>query len=147
MTLDIRPLMAASELAAIVPQKRQAAAMLTSGAHDRDFDAVLAAGPGFIGYDEQGPLGAIGFAIRWRGHAAVWALIAERGLHNPVNGMLVTAMAHRMLDDAGYERIECHVEEGWERAHRWVRTLGFESEGLMRKFRDGRDYRLYARIK
>jgi hypothetical protein len=147
MTLDIRPLLAVGELQAIRPQPRQAAALLTTGSSEADYAAMLAAGPGFVAYDAAGPLGAVGLAVRWRGNAAAWALLSERAMHDPVGGVMITAMARRMLEDAGFERIECHVEESWERAHRWVKALGFASEGLMRKFVDGRDFRLYARVR
>lgn len=42
--------------------------------------------------------------------------------------------------------MEAYAERNHAEAHRWLKLLGFKSEGLMRKFYNGRDYVLYAKV-
>lgn len=140
--IEIRPLLDARELRAIHVQRSQASIMLSVTGDD--LDAVVKAGPGFVGYSNGIPIGAAGLAVKWRGSAVGWALLAgSSGEHF----LSIHRHAKRVLDLSEFERIECHVEKTWVAAHRWARMLDFHSEGLMEKFRDGHDYRLYSRIR
>ena len=47
----------------------------------------------------------------------------------------------------GYLRTEAIVRTGFEQGHRFIKLLGFEREGTMRKYIKGMDYDLYARLK
>lgn len=47
----------------------------------------------------------------------------------------------------GFERLEMSVLEGFDNGDRLAGLLGFEYEGLMRKYYKGKNYKLYARIK
>ena len=53
----------------------------------------------------------------------------------------------RGLSAAPFRRIEAHVEASHAEGHRWIAALGFELEGVMRNFWNGRDFALYSRIK
>ena len=57
----------------------------------------------------------------------------------------------KLLDDGmkktGMERIEISVLEGFEHGERFAQMLGFECEGVMRKYYKGRNYKLFARVK
>lgn len=57
----------------------------------------------------------------------------------------------KMLDDGmnriGIERIEMQVLSGFEHGERFAQMLGFECEGVMRKYYKGKDYKLFARVK
>jgi hypothetical protein len=57
----------------------------------------------------------------------------------------------KLLDDGmektGMERIELQVLDGFEHGERFAKMLGFECEGVMRKYYKGRDYKLFARVK
>ena len=57
----------------------------------------------------------------------------------------------KLLDDGmektGMERIEMQVLDGFEHGERFAKMLGFECEGVMRKYYKGRDYKLFARVK
>jgi hypothetical protein len=45
-------------------------------------------------------------------------------------------------------RIQCKVVAGHDTSRKWVTRMGFEEEGLMRKYdAHGRDFYLYARVK
>ena len=57
----------------------------------------------------------------------------------------------KMLDDGmektGMERIEMQVLADFNHGERFAKLLGFECEGVMRKYYKGRDYKLFARVK
>lgn len=57
----------------------------------------------------------------------------------------------KLLDDGmertGMERIEISVLEEFEHGERFAKMLGFELEGVMRKYYKGRNYKLFARVK
>lgn len=44
-------------------------------------------------------------------------------------------------------RLEFTVLEDFEHGNRFAKMLGFECEGVMRKYYKGRNYKLYARVK
>ena len=47
----------------------------------------------------------------------------------------------------GMERIEMSVLDSFKHGERFAQMLGFECEGVMRKYYKGRDYKLFARVK
>ena len=57
----------------------------------------------------------------------------------------------KMLDDGmkrtGLERIEMQVLDGFDHGERFAKMLGFECEGVMRKYYKGRNYKLFARVR
>lgn len=58
--------------------------------------------------------------------------------------------AKHMIEEAhlnGITRVWCAVDASDDNGHRWLRALGFEPEGLMRKYAKGRDYVLYAKVR
>ena len=51
------------------------------------------------------------------------------------------------MEKTGMERIEISVLEGFEHGERFAKMLGFELEGVMRKYFKGKNYKLFARVK
>lgn len=73
----------------------------------------------------------------------VWALVSkDAGKHL----LKATRIVKSYLDDKDYRRLETGVKTDFIAGHRWVKMLGFEREGTMRKWgEDGNDYDMYAR--
>ncbi len=103
--------------------------------------------PSISGFRDDEVILCAGILPQWEGRAIVWALLADSvgrcdmmWIHRQTLWFLDTQVKN-------YRRIEAHVDELFTAAHKWVRMLKFESEGLMRHFDPlGRDMRLYARI-
>lgn len=114
------------------------------GVTDQDCWAVANAGPAFTLLAGETIIGAGGLAPKWKGSAVAWALI---GVTAGRYWIMVHRFVRHVLDAADYQRIECVVEHGFSNGHRWAVALGFEHEGLMRMYRDGRDFDLYARVR
>lgn len=62
----------------------------------------------------------------------------------------VRRAAKEMLDTCmanGYDRVQTNILSECDYLHRWITSLGFVPEGVMRKYDSlGRDHHLYARL-
>lgn len=92
-------------------------------------------------------VGCAGILPQSPGRAVAWALIGAVPRHEWVK---ITAKVRAVLAEAhgrGFWRIEAIVREGFVPGTRWVRTLGFEIEGLLRAYAPDRaDCFLYAKV-
>ncbi|HEV2746412.1 MAG TPA: GNAT family protein [Allosphingosinicella sp.] len=103
-------------------------------------------GPAFTALRDGVVLGCAGLAESHAGHATAWALFAEG--HGVATWAALTAAIRRVLDAADYRRVDMLVRDRFERAHEFARRLGFEQEGVLRRYgADGSDYAVYARIR
>lgn len=100
---------------------------------------------GWTGLLDSEVIGCAGIAECWPGRAEAWTLLAVdafevfRHIHRTVR---------RVLADSPWHRVEMKVDADHSAAIRWAEHLGFEREGLMRKYTaDQRDVFLYARVK
>jgi RimJ/RimL family protein N-acetyltransferase len=102
-----------------------------------------ASGPCWTVVDGERVTACAGFLIWWPGRATGWALIgkdvAGRGL------LALTRVVRLALEESGLNRVDSHVEDGFEQGHRWAAILGATYEGRMRKYcPNGKDAHLYA---
>ena len=116
---------------------------------DEEWDRLGAhTNPGMTGLRDGRIIFCAGVIPQWEGRAIAWALLGDSvnrydmvWIHRQCQWILETQVKN------GYHRIEAHIHEPFAAAHRWIRMLGFISEGLMRRYDPlGRDMRLYARI-
>lgn len=108
-------------------------------------ESLAAAGQSFTAIEGDQVIAIAGIAIQWEGRAIAWALISEDAgkhflaIHRAVKGF---------LDQADIRRIEAFVDSDFKQGMKWIEMLGFENEGLMRKFSIiGNDCYLFARVK
>ncbi|MBS4046571.1 MAG: hypothetical protein KG075_09545 [Alphaproteobacteria bacterium] len=83
----------------------------------------------------------------WPGRAYIWSVLSAE--FTPRKFLRMQTIAKDWVANLPFDRIEAAVEASFEAGHRWVISLGFtrETEDVMRKFMDGRDFVLYARVK
>jgi len=112
---------------------------------DEGYQLALSEAGGYAAVEGNRVLALGGAVAQWPGRSFGWTLVADDigrhmfGLHKTVSDW---------LDGHGENRIETVVLDGFEAGHRWVKMLGFEHEGLMRKWGpDGCDYHLYSRVR
>lgn len=108
-------------------------------------ESLLKAGDCFTAIEGDEILGCAGTMKIWEGRIIAWALISGKsGAH--FVGIFKAIKRYLDLNDA--RRIEATVDVDFKEGHRLMRLLGFEYEGLMRKYlADGRDMCLYARVR
>lgn len=90
-----------------------------------------------------------GMVPLFTGVAELWSLTAEAVITYPL------AFHTSILKILDYwqnlynlHRIQCKVVAGHDTSRKWLTRMGFEEEGLMRKYDShGRDFYLYARVK
>ena len=85
----------------------------------------------------------------WPGVGEAWLLPSARLLARP-RGPVRTV--RRFLDEIaereGYTRVQATTHADFERGERFLKWLGFEREGVLRKFGpDGSDHKIYSRVK
>lgn len=102
------------------------------------------AGPAYSCVIDDMVLACAGLIPQWENRTMAWALIAsEAGKHF----VSIHRAVKRTFAMHPYRRIETTVNVGFEEGYRWANLLGFEREGLMRKYLpDGGDCYLYARV-
>jgi hypothetical protein len=107
--------------------------------------SLQTAGPAYSAVIDDKVIACLGIIPQWENRAIAWGLISGDagkyfiGVHKAVK---------RFLDLQDYARIETSVSCNFDQGHRWAQMLGFEREGMMRKYTpDGRDCDLYARIR
>lgn len=81
----------------------------------------------------------------WEGCGEAWSYLAwDCGKHF----IRITRAALRFFEAAPFDRIQAVVEVSFPEGHRWVNLMGFALEApRLRRYVDGKDYALYARVK
>lgn len=106
---------------------------------------LLDAGPSQVVWGPHGqPIFAGGLMRQWEGRGLVWALVAADAGRWLVQ---ITRATWGFLDAQPEERLETAVQTGWKPGARWAALLGFEREGTMRRWMDGQDFDLWARVR
>jgi hypothetical protein len=93
------------------------------------------------------PLAVLGLTLIREGFAEAWSLTSEEVRDVPISFHRVVLGILSAYEKAlRLTRIQMTVRENYEEGKRWARSLGFQEEGLMRKFGpDGSHHFLYAR--
>lgn len=107
--------------------------------------ALEVAGPAYTVMDGPNVLACAGLAECWETRAQAWTIL---GAVSGIKFVRLHKMVSRFLDMQSYTRIEMTVDHDFAQGHRWAKLLGFEWEGLMRKYNPtGKDCDLYARVR
>lgn len=88
------------------------------------------------------PVACMGFMVRHPGVCQAFAFGTD---HFQSAALTLTRYALRVMKPAllasGFHRLQCESRIDHHDAHRWLRSLGFQSEGILRQFgSDGSDY-------
>lgn len=105
---------------------------------------AIETGQAWAAVDGTAPLALGGLSPQTDTRAVVWGVLSDS---IGANMTLIHREVRRRLAVAAFERIEAHIALDHDEGHRWIRLLGFEQEGVMRKFFQGRDFALYARVR
>lgn len=106
-------------------------------------------GTSYTAIDNEGNIIAIGgMCIIRIGVGAPWVITSDLFVKYKVwIHKAIKNMAEEAIKIYNLHRLETAIVKEHEVSHRWAERLGFEREGLMRKFdQNKKDYYLYARI-
>lgn len=90
-------------------------------------------------------LWSVGAQEAWPGRAVAWGRVSRR----MDRGQIVRTVkaVRQLLEGLPYERVDCVADAAFPQAGKLLAAWGFAHEGRMRKFRDGRDFDLYALVR
>ena len=128
---------------AMVVQERQIA--VVSHVTPEYLAALKQAGPAVTVEADGEPICCGGVATTGFGMGMLWAFVSAQAAHRLVR---IDRVARRLLEVADLRRIEATTEQDFRQGCRWLELLGFQSEGIMRKYGpDGSDHVRYALVR
>lgn len=96
----------------------------------------------------SGPIAVAGIVVLFPGNAEVFSITSDKVKETPVlfhKTILHLLKTHQ--EALTLHRITMTVLERYEEGHKWAESLGFQREGLMRKYGpDQSNHYLYSRI-
>ena len=103
---------------------------------------------GFTVEDSGTVLAVGGVHVMWFGAGEGWVLVSPEALAVPTSFARYTKRAFdSILQETELRRVQASIHIDDDRAYKFARWLGFEDEGVMRKYGvDGDDYYRMARI-
>ena len=103
---------------------------------------------GYTGIENNAVLACGGVHKLWKGVGEAWLMIGREGYERPkVVAKYTQYIFQHLLEDNDLFRIQASVSAIDTRAIRYAEWLGFEKEGIMKKYGpDGSDYIRYARV-
>lgn len=103
---------------------------------------------GYTGIEDDTILACGGVHKMWDGVGEAWLLVSKEGYEKPKTvGKYTQYIFQHILEEHGLFRIQASVSAIDSRANRYAEWLGFEKEGIMKKYApDGSDYIRYARV-
>ena len=109
-----------------------------------DLARAMQGGFAFAAVDGSRVLAIGGVYTAWEDRGVVWGLLSGsiRASMLPMHRAVSRGLAL-----SSHRRIEAYIVDDHAEGHRWIKMLGFEREGCMRRFWRGRDYDLYAPVK
>ena len=108
------------------------------------YDGVI----GYTGMEDDAVLATGGVHPMWEGVGEAWLLVGKEGYDKPKTVAQWTDYLFQILqEEHKLFRIQASVSALDLTANRYAQWLGFEKEGIMRKYGpDGTDYIRYARV-
>lgn len=89
-----------------------------------------------------------GVIHHWNGRGELWIIMSF--WLNRSDMLFLHRTVKKFLDDchtSGYARLEASVLQEFAAGHKWLKMLGFEAEGVMRRYDPaGKDHVSYAKI-
>lgn len=94
------------------------------------------------------PEGMVGMTLLWPGNADCWTLLSKKACKHPLALQKTSIkLINAYADLLQLKRLSAGSRADNKMGHRWIRSLGFQFEGTMRKYGpDGSDWHLFARI-
>lgn len=103
---------------------------------------------GFTLEDSGTVLAVGGVHVMWFGAGEGWVLVSPECLDIPASfARYAKRQFNSILQETNLRRVQASIHVNDERAYRFAEWLGFEDEGIMRKYGvDGGDYYRMARV-
>lgn len=101
----------------------------------------------FTAVCDEGILCCGGLVIPWQGMGSVWTVNGKLVKKYPITfHKLIRRWLECYQNTYGLNRIQALVDPMNYTNVRWIEALGFKREGIMKKYYNGKDYCLYAKV-
>ena len=141
----------ADDIISIEPQGQQNSPEALSMGHEMLRAGLDLEGKAVAAREDGKCIGAWGLIPLWEGNSRAWALFSERILAQYPGAMIRRVKRDLDLYESSHpelNRIEATVSADHVKGHQFIKWLGFDEEGLMRRYAaDGSDAYLYARVR
>ena len=96
----------------------------------------------------EGLVASGGVISLWKGVGEAWVVTSSLVDVYPILfAKTVWRKLYEIVNNNGIERVQTTIHKDHIISQRWAERMGFENEGLMRKFLGGEDYYRYALVK
>ena len=111
-------------------------------------NGLVAPGLAFSGLIDGYVIASAGIKPLWNGVGEGWIVASDKMPNKKLSVInLIKENFDNMIHDNGFVRVQAGVRFDWPEAKRFAEFLGFEHEGIMRKYGpDGQDYYRMARV-
>jgi len=102
----------------------------------------------FSGFADGQFVACAGISILWPGVGEAWAVITPNIYKHPLffHKSIVQGL-NTIIEKHNLYRVQATVLSGFEKGDEWIKRLGFEPEGIMRKYdAEGLDHTRYAKV-
>lgn len=106
-------------------------------------------GPSWTIMMKDVPVVSGGVVVIWKGVGEAWMLLnGDMIFQYPLTVYrVVKTLLDAIIHDCKLHRVQTFVLDGHPKAHRWIKALGFTSEGKLAGFGpDKKDYWVYGRV-
>lgn len=104
-------------------------------------------GPCYTGFVDGEVIACAGVHLLWPGCGEAWAVVTPKVYDNPLFfHRAVKNLLQHIINKHKLYRVQATVLDGFARGMKWLEVLGFECEGLMRKYLNDEDHWRYARV-
>jgi hypothetical protein len=119
-----------------------------AGATARDMGRVYAAGgPAFTGLAAGRVVACAGIVVTRPGLGDGWALTSPDTPRFALSFCRAfSRLMPQVIADFHLTRVQALVVDGHTVSRQWLARMGFGFEGTLRKYLNGRDYHMYARV-
>tara|TARA_R110001632_G_scaffold5260_1_gene21444 strand:+ start:102 stop:542 length:441 start_codon:yes stop_codon:yes gene_type:complete len=109
---------------------------------------LVAPGLAFTGLIDGYVIASAGIKPLWPGVGEAWIVASDNMPKKKLSVIkLIRENFDRMIQDNNFVRVQAGVRYDWPEAKRFAEFLGFEHEGIMKKYGpDGQDYYRMARV-
>tara|TARA_R110002167_G_scaffold62113_2_gene175400 strand:- start:611 stop:1051 length:441 start_codon:yes stop_codon:yes gene_type:complete len=109
---------------------------------------LFAPGLAFTGLIDGYVIASAGIKPLWPGVGEAWIVASDNMPKKKLSVIkLIKENFDRMIHDNGFVRVQACIRSDWPEAKRFAEFLGFEHEGIMKKYGpDGQDYLRMARV-
>ena len=96
----------------------------------------------------EGLVASGGVIPLWKGVGEAWVVTSSLvDIYPILFAKTVWRKLYEIVNSNGIERVQTTIHKDHIVSQRWAERMGFENEGLMRKFLGGEDYYRYALVK